>query len=405
MNFNGKKLFLIGFIVVLLVGIPLTIYLVQQQTNTKQQAAASTNLAFSPDSSSASPISKNVGDSIPLDISVDPGKNLVSFVKLEIQYDPTVLATASADAFKPNTTAFPSVLEGPIYSPGKIAVTLSVGPDPTKAIQQKVTAATINFTALKSTPPGTPTLVSYTSNTQVLSIGSSDQASENVLSSASPATITIGGSSTIPSGTPTPTVEVSVSPTQAPTEAPSDTPTEAPTPTLSETPTPTLSGTPSANQAPQCSSLTADRATTGDAPFSITFTANGSDADGTISKVSFNYGDGQVSDVTSAGGIGTASVNVSSSHTYNNPGTYQATAILTDNGGGTSSGTTTAQSGSSTSCSQTITVNAAGSSPTSVVAGNPTPTMPATGSTSLSIGIGLGAALLILGGGLLFFIL
>jgi hypothetical protein len=405
MNLNGKKLFLIGFIVVLLVGIPLTIYVLQQQTNTQQHAQASTNLAFNPDSSAASPITKNVGDTIPLDITVDPGKNLVSFVKLEIQYDPSVLATVSTNAFKANTTVFPSVLEGPIYTPGKIAVTLSVGPDPTKAIQQKVTAATVTFTALKGTPPGTPTLVSYTSNTQVLSIGSSDQASENVLSSATPATITIGGSSSIPSGTPTPTVAISGTPTSAPTSA---VPTEIPTPTV-ETPTPTttVSGTPTNNQPPVCSSLTADRATTGTAPFSLTLTANGTDSDGTVSKVSFNFGDGQVSDVTQAGGIGTASVNVQASHTYNNPGTYQATAVLTDNSGATSTGTTTAQSGTSTGCTQTITVNAASGTGggTIVVTTNPTPTMPATGSTGLTVGIGLGAALLILGGGLLFFIL
>lgn len=406
MNLNGKKLFLIGFIVVLLIGIPVTVWFLQQQTNTQEHAQASTNVAFTPDSSAASPITKNVGDSVPLQITVDPGKNLVSFVKLEIQYDPSILATASANAFQANTNAFPSVLEGPIYSPGKIAVTLSVGPDPTKAIQQKVTAATINFTALKNTPPGTPTLVSYTSNTEVLSIGSSDQASENVLSSATPATITIGGSSTIPSGTPTPTVPVSISPTAAatPTTMPSAEPTEIPTPTISATPTP-APGIPSNDQPPVCSSLTADRSTTGTAPYSITFTTNGSDSDGTVSKVSFNFGDGQVSDVTQSGGIGTASVNVQASHTYNNPGTYQATAILTDNGGALS----TSSSSSSASCSQTITVNAASTGTGGGTGGttttNPTPTMPATGSTGLTVGIGLGAALLILGGGLLFFIL
>src|SRR6266700_1977192 len=113
MNLNGKKLFLIGFIVVLLVGIPLTIYLLQQQTNTQQHAQASTNLTFTLTYSTAAPLQKNVGDSIPLDISVDPGKKLVLFEKVEIQYDPSILATASADAFKGNTTAFPSVLEGP----------------------------------------------------------------------------------------------------------------------------------------------------------------------------------------------------------------------------------------------------------------------------------------------------
>src|SRR5258708_2598529 len=324
MNLNGKKLVLIGFIVVCVVGIHLTIYVVQKKTNTQQHAQASTNLAFTPDSSAASPIQKNVGDSIPVDITVDPGKNLVSFVKLEIQYDPTVLATASGSAFKANTNAFPSVLEGPVYSPGKIAVTLSVGPDPTKAIQQKVTAATITFTALKGTPPGTPTLVSYTSNTQVLSIGSTDQASENVLSSATPATIVIGGSSPIPSGTPTPTTAVSGSPTVAPTTAQ----TVTPVPT-----TPIASGAPPSSTPPTCNSLTADRATTGTAPYAITFTANGSSSNGTISKVSFNFGDGQVSDVTQAGGIGTATVNVQASHTYNNPGTFNASAILTDNTG------------------------------------------------------------------------
>jgi PKD domain len=394
MNLSGKKLFLIGFIVVLLVGIPLTVYILQQQTNTQQHAQASTNLAFSPTSSSTAPIQKNVGDSIPLDITVDPGQNLVSFVKIVIQYDPSILATASANAFTPNTSAFPSVLEGPVYSPGKIAVTLSVGPDPTKAIQQKTTAGTVTFTALKDTPPGTPTMVTYSSDTQVLSIGSNDQASENVLSSATPATITIGAqispTESIPSGTPTPTVSL------APTAVPSAAPTSTPTPSTSPTPTAVTSGTP--NNPPTCNSLTIDRDTTGTAPYSLTFTANGTDSDGTISKVSFNFGDGQVSDVTQAGGIGTASVNVQASHTYENAGTYQATAILTDNGDAVST--------ASASCQQTITVNEASSSgSTGGVVTNPSPTMPPTGSTGLAIGLGLGAMLLIVGGGLLFFIL
>jgi hypothetical protein len=393
MKFSGRKLFLIGFVVILLIGIPVTVFLLQQQSNTSSHAAQSTNLAFSPDSSAAAPIQKNVGDAIPLNITVDPGKNLVSFVKLEIQYDPSVLATASANAFSANTTAFPSVLEGPIYSPGKIDVTLSVGPDPTKAIQQKTTAATVTFTALKDTPAGTPTLVTYTATTQVLSIGPNDQASENVLSSATPATIAIGGASTptepIPEGTPAPTA--AISPTVAPTTAIS--PTAAISPTVTPTGAPSTGGT-----APSCDNLTVDRSTTGDAPYSLTFTANGTSTTGTISKVSFNFGDGQVSDVTQAGGIGTATVNVQASHTYNNPGTYAASAVLTDNNNNVSS--------SSASCAQTITVNqAAIASGSGSSATNPTPTMPPTGSAGLAIGLGLGAMLLIFGGGLIFFIL
>jgi PKD domain-containing protein/cohesin domain-containing protein len=402
MKLTGRKLFLIGFVFILLIGIPVAVYVVQQQTNPNSHAQQSTNLAFSPTSSTAAPIQSTVGAAIPLNITVDPGKNLVSFVKLEIQYDPSVLATASANAFQANTNAFPSVLEGPIYSPGKIDVTLSVGPDPTKAIQQEVTAATVTFTALKNTPPGTPTLVTYTSSTQVLSIGSSDQASENVLSSATPATIEIGGASTptesIPSGTPTPGVSipptVAVSPTEIPTATPelSAAPSQAPTatPAISSGPAPTNSG-----PGPSCNTLSVDRATTGNAPYSVTFTANGTSDNGTISKVSFNFGDGQVSDVTEAGGIGTATVNVQASHTYNNPGTYAASAVLTDNNNNVSS--------SSAACQQTITVNqASGSAGTNT---NPTPTMPPTGSTGIAIGLGLGAMLLIVGGGLIFFIL
>ncbi len=397
MNLSGKKLFLIGFIVILLVGIPLTVYILQQQTNTQQHAAASTNLAFSPNSSASAPIQENIGSTIPLAITVDPGKNLVSFVKLEIQYDPTVLATASANAFVPNVSAFPSVLEGPIYSPGKIAVTLSVGPDPTKAIQQAVTAATINFVALKATPPGTPTLVSYTTNTQVLSIGPNDQASENVLSSATPATIAITGTSpsptsTVPTGTPAPSVAVSPTPSTAPTAAPSSTPTATPTVQLQ----PAISGTPSSNP-PICSSLTINGPSTGNAPYALTFTASGSSSAETISKVTFNFGDGQISDVTQSGGIGTASVNVQAAHTYSNPGTFTANAILTDSTGAVSS----SDASSSANCSQTITVNAASGSGTV----NPSPTMPATGSTGIAVGISLSAIFLIVGGGLLFFIL
>src|SRR5476651_2096878 len=113
MKFTAKKLFLFGFIVVLLVGIPVTIFLLQKQTEVRSRAAKATILNFTPDSTATTPLQKQVGDTIPLDIMVNPGTNLVSFVKIEINYDPDKLATAAA-AFQANTSAFPSVLEGPI---------------------------------------------------------------------------------------------------------------------------------------------------------------------------------------------------------------------------------------------------------------------------------------------------
>src|SRR5206468_139390 len=111
-----------GFIVILLIGIPVTLYLLQKQQETRSHAQAATKMSFVPDSTAANPISKQVGDPISLDISVDPGTNLVSYIKLEIQYDADKLATASSNAFVPNTTAFPQSLEAPVYSPGKILI-------------------------------------------------------------------------------------------------------------------------------------------------------------------------------------------------------------------------------------------------------------------------------------------
>ncbi len=409
MRLNGKKLFLIGFIFVLLVGIPITIYFLQEQQETRIRAEKSTNLTFTPDSSTTNPIKKSIGDSIPLDIMVNPGTNLVSFLKLSIQYDPDKLATDSGSAFKPNTIVFPTVLEGPIYSSGKIEVTLSVGPDPTKAIQSLAKAGTFNFKALANTPDGQPTLVTYSSTTQVLSIGSSDQASENVLSSTTPATIVIaravsptvtGTPIPIPSGTLTPTPVVTSTPTITATATPTSTPTPTTTTTPTVTPTYTPTATGSVNQIPVCNTLAVDRATTGAAPFAITFTANGTDSDGTISKVNFNFGDGTVSgDISTSGGIGTDSINVATSHEYQNVGTYTASAVLTDNNGGASD---------SNSCQQTIIVQeeTVTTTPSGEVAtSTPTPSVEPTGSVGTVIGIGAAALFLIIGGGLLFFIL
>lgn len=403
MNFSGKKLLLIGFIVILIIGIPVTIYFLQQQQQVRTQAQKSTLLNFTPTSSQTSPIQKKVGDEIPLDIMVDPGTNLVSFVKLQILYDSDKLATKSSDAFTPNTLVFPTIMEGPVYTPGKIEITMSVGSDPTKAIQSLAKAGTVTFVALADTPADQPTLVTYGQTTQVLSIGSGDQASENVLSSTEPAAIAVGASSTtptepVPTGTLTPTIEPTETP--EPTGAVTNTPTPTSTPSL--TPGPTGTGSASTNQVPICNSLAVDRATTGIAPFAITFTVNGNDNDGTISKVNFNFGDGAVSgDITTSGGIGTSSINVSISHEYPNEGTYTASAVLTDNSG---------DSSSATSCEQTIIVQGGATvtpggptTPTNTL--TPTPTMAETGVFDSALGIGAIALFFMIGGSLLFFML
>lgn len=324
MSFSVKKLLLFGFIFVLLIGIPLTVYMLQQRQQTRSHAQASTTLSFSPPS-----LDKTVGETIPLDININPGTNSVIAIKLVIAYDPTKIATMEAapsqtfsdgnDAtFQRNAAAFPTIMEGPTYTPGKIVVTLNVGFDVTKAIVSPTKVGTLTLKALGATQ-GTPTKITFTQDTLVSSTAQTDQSAENVLSSASPGLISISpaGQSTTPAPTTNPAASSSAS-------------------------------TP--NQPPVCSSLNTDRTPSGTAPFSLTFTANGTDQDGTINKASFNFGDSPVTILTQTGGLGSNSVSISSSHTYNNPGVYKASVVLTDNQGATSA---------SDSCTQTITVLAA----------------------------------------------
>src|SRR6185369_4864923 len=318
MHFSAKKLFLIGFFVLLLVAIPVSVYYIQQQTTGASHAEKSTNLSFNPDSSAGSPITKNVGESISLDVMVDPGTNLVSFVKLEINYDPDKLATDGA-GFQVNSQVFPTVLAGPVYTPGKIVVSLSAGIDLTKAIQVKSKAGTLTMKALAGTGSNTPTLITFSTNSQAVSVGPNDQSSENVLAGSSPATVFVNG----PAGQPSPTQEPI--PTDTGVPVPTDTGTQpVPTDTIAASPTgaATVTDTPavtptttSSPTAPTCSALSAD-VTTGTAPLTVNFTANGQSASSTISKATFNFGDGQVSDVTTGGGIGTNTVNAGIAHSY-----------------------------------------------------------------------------------------
>lgn len=366
--FSGKKFFLLGFILVLLVAIPLTVFLTQKRQQVTSQATPATTLSFVPTSANAS-----TGQTINFDVMMNPATNQVSFVKLIINYDATKLTKGDA-GITPNTTAFPSVLEGPTYTSGSMSVTLSVGGDPAKVIQTATKVATVSFKVLDTATTGT-TQISFGSQTQVLSIGTSDQANENVLlANPAPATVNITASAA---------------------------------PTTTVTPASTSSAT--TNAAPVCSSLVIDRAATGTAPYPVTFTAAGTDSDGTINKVSFVFGDGQVGDVTTGGGIGTKTVNAQISHTYQNAGTFKATATLTDNNGLTNTN----------ACTTTVTVNtstggtsgtsgtggAATATPTSIAVATTTPraTIAPTGPGNKVLGLGtVGIILTIIGGLILF---
>lgn len=366
-----KKVLLIGFILVLLIAIPVTVFLVQQQQKTQSGAVAATTISILP--ASQAPI--NVGDSVTLKVEVDPATatttNQVSLVSFTINYDNTKLATDGAGFVVSGTPNLLTAVKGPTYTDGSVTVSLSANNNPQAVIKTTTDIATITFKALENTDTA-PTQITFGSNTQVLSLGTSDQFNENVLASANPAVLTIAGGS--------------VSPT--------------PTPTATPTPTPS-------SNAPVCSSLSAN-ATSGATPLNTNLTVNGTSNNSTISKVTFNFGDGQSQDITASGGIGTNSISVLQSHTYTTSGTFNATATLTDANNVvsnacsltlTSGNTTTTATGTST----TTVVTAPTATPTAAeqLAAQPSP-LPPTGPADLVKVGSVGAIITIIGAILLF---
>lgn len=367
--FTGKRLLVLGLILFIAVGIPVTLFFVGQQTQPTTQATPATTLSFVP-------ATKNVtaGEVVKLDISMNPGSNQVIATTLHITYDQTKLATTGA-GLKPNFVndptkeGFTEQIEAPIYTPGNITIVMGTGIDPTKALKSISTIADITFQVLQSATAGT-TDIKFGAQTTV---SSSIDPEQNVLSTSSPAVLTIAA---VPTATVAP------------------------------------------NQVPVCTAFTTDRTPSGalDAKgeFSLAFTATGNDPDGTISKVTFQYGDGPTEDVTTGGGIGTKNVSLQKSHSYKNAGTFTATAIFTDNANGVSVVGV---------CTQTVTVTATGGvatpaatltpvvatpteTPTPTPTETPTPTPtdivsvtitpPGPGSTFVGLGI-LGAIVTIIG--------
>lgn len=185
-----KKILLLILMAILLISIPLTLLFTQKKQETQTRASGSTTLKFAPDSTPSSPIQAKLGDPISIDIMVNPGSNLVSFVRLQVKFDPAKVALADTNAFVPNAAAFPVTIEGPVTASDTLAVSVSVGSDPTKSIQQITKLGTLNFKAIGPTT-NEPTQITYTTLSQALSASQNDQAAENILSTTVPAYITV----------------------------------------------------------------------------------------------------------------------------------------------------------------------------------------------------------------------
>lgn len=369
---TGKKLLVLGFIVVLLAAIPITLFLVRtQSTDPRTRATPATRLYFMHNNSQQFPIQKNVGDTFTLDIMMDPGSNQVIAVALNISYDTTKLSVPQGGGLKEESSAFSSVLEQPVYNNGNITMTMTIGVDVTKAIKTTTKIATLTMKA--DNPTGsTPTQIKIAPSSQVTSTADPDV--NVLLSNPPPASVIIGGSIT-PTTTITPTPRVGTTVTPAVVTA-----------------TPPIGG---ANQAPVCAGLQAST-TNGTAPLPVSFTATGTDTGGKLTKATFNFGDGSVQDVTEGTAIGSSSATVQTDHTYTSAGTFSASVLFTDDGNAASSTTT---------CTQIITVEEGVTPTTEVIPtkGFPEPSEPGPGDTF--IGVGVIATILAIIGGIFFFAL
>lgn len=371
-NFSKKKLLLLGFIFVTLLVIPLTVYLAQQQQEARSRADKTTTLEILPRSDSAKP-----GSQVTYQIDLLPGSNYVSIVVLGIKFDPTKI-TPVGNGFVINPASGMTPLSGPTVENDTINVSLNFS-DVTKVIKCDSNPCTptrlgsITFNVNEDATGNTSIsfdndLVQIRSNKP----GTSDAHDENVFLNGAPAALEITADA-------------------EPTISPSISPTDEPEPSATVTVSPTDAPVDSTNEAPVCEDLAADVSTSGTAPYTVTFTTTGEDSDGTIKKVSFNFGEGSVEDVTTGGGIGTATVSASMAHTYNSGGDFTASTVLTDNDDKSSEDET---------CSITMTI--AGEQ--AEVSGTVTP-LPETGPRETIVGLGAIGGILTIIGALLFFAL
>lgn len=229
MKYTRQQITIVVITLLLIVGLLVTLVASRTRQESRSHATAATTLSFSPASTNAT-----VNIPVSLALNIDPGTNYVSYIKLDITYDASKFSVSSASGFMVNSSALQAT-EGPIYkvngTTGEIQGFFDIGSNTLAAIHTPTTVGTLTLTPIATVASSQVAFV--TSNMAVGSIGPSDQPSENVLSSAIPATIVVA----LPTPTPSPTVPATPTPTPRPTATP--TPSSTPTPTLTPTSTPT----------------------------------------------------------------------------------------------------------------------------------------------------------------------
>ena len=219
-EFSRKKALVLGVLLIVFLAIPVTIYTALQVQETRTRAEKATVLSLMPNSQTA-----KAGDQINLEVNINPGINQVDYVKMVINYDPTIFDSSSTVFTLDPNSKFQYTADT-ISSSGQIIITLDVGSNPTDTIRapEKIGILSLTVNDLDLTAGETQVIFNEVL-TEIRSIGSTDVYQENVLSGTDPASIII-------EAVPTPTI----TPTATPSASPSISPSISPTPSVCPSP-------------------------------------------------------------------------------------------------------------------------------------------------------------------------
>ena len=187
-NWSGKrKVFAIFAGILAIVGLIITIFLVQKVQEIRSRAEKATILSLAPTNQNV-----EAGEEGQLEVVVSPGVNQVNFIKTTVIFDPEKF-DFKKDSVKLNSDLGWAFLEGPKVGNGEITFTAAVGSDPTQVISKNTQKlAKITFTVKEDAEDGDSDIVFDVNKTQIRSIGGGDPFTQNVLSSVLGATVSIG---------------------------------------------------------------------------------------------------------------------------------------------------------------------------------------------------------------------
>ncbi|GDX62308.1 hypothetical protein LBMAG33_6180 [Candidatus Levyibacteriota bacterium] len=284
---SAKKFILVGFIFILLIAIPASVYFLQKPQETQTEAAAETKLSFELKNPNES---IKIGDNFDLDIKISPAGNKVSYAKIVITYDTAYLTAKELDIINDSTLGLALVGRDDLATSGFASIEIIVQGGKTINEIQKVARLTLK--PIQSTGNSTTTV--KINNIGTIIKGDLDSINTNALNAV--------GSE----------IKIKIDPA-------SITPTSIPTSVFTP---------------PSCFSLTTDRTPNGVSPFDITIGAVANKGTNNIVKATLYFGDTKYTDFES-GTLGNDpyTARITTTHKYDNPGNFNISVIFTDSSG------------------------------------------------------------------------